>query len=486
MALPLIASSLWAMRETGPPPRPPPPPDSAPPPTADTAATDAPAAMDADAKQEEEGGAAAAADEPPPSPPERVRAPSAVPSSAPPRSPSPPAAPPPMSPLADDGIPPEAPPSLRWYGGGAPPAPVLPTGAGGRVAACPGSGARAHVGCLSKADAKLAVDGAWYASPAARRVAESLAASAARGVVSAGVTSDGATSISFLLLRPAAVIAPESARGPTPAYDGNARSALARVLRAARHVLADGFAPLPDSRDPATDVTPLLLGGAMVGPDRDFDVSDAYVGVLYAGSAVVAAAAVRARGDVAELPLLAVRAEVRGGGLGACLLACVEHVLVKAGVKLVLAPALPLAASVLAPPGSVGPPPPPLVEGVPPLPPPRWWLSHYGYSLASAPQLGRAAAHPLLGVTGAALVAKELSAATAIPARAPRALELNQRVPAAAVMRARLLAPARHFAPRFAEARRVRQRTQSVAPEPAPAVGGEGTPMLVATGMEEG
>ena len=313
MALPLIASSLWAMRETGPPPRPPPPPpkseaapsesaappptDSAPPATADTDATDAPAAMDADAKQEEEAAAAEAAAHPPPQPEvaPTVRATSAVLSSAPPRSPSPPAAPPPMSPLADDGILPEAPPSLRWFGGGAPPAPAPPTGAGGRVAACPGSGARAHVGCLSKADAKLAVDGAWYASPAAHRVAESLAASAARGVVSAGVTSDGATSISFLLLRPAAVIAPESARGPTPAYDGNARSALARVLRAARHVLADGFAPLPDSRDPATDVTPLLLGGAIVGPDRDFDVSDAYVGVLYAGSAVMAAAAVRAR-----------------------------------------------------------------------------------------------------------------------------------------------------------------------------------------------
>ena len=179
---------------------------------------------------------------------------------------------------------------------------------------------------------------------------------------------------------------------------------------------------------------------------------------------------------------------MRGGGLGACLLACLENVLVKAGVKLVLAPALPLAASVLAPPGSVGPPPPPPVEGVPPPPPPCWWLAHYGYSLASALQLGRAAAHPLLRVTGAALVAKELSAATATPARAPRALELNQRVPAAAVMRARLLAPARHFAPRFAEARRVRQRTQSVAPEPpvAAAVGGEGTPVLVGTGMEEG
>jgi len=454
LAMPKIAAALWRMRESGPPPP--------------RASPEAAAPVEAEAAAKPEDGPPAppvAVKEPtpppPPPPPVSVKAPT-----PPPRSPTPAAAPPlpPLSPPRADPPPFAAPASLRWFGGGdAPAAGPGPAEEGARAAVCPATGARRHAACLAPADAAAAAAGAWAETPEAGAGAAALAALAAAGARSAGFTRDGVVPLTFLLVRPAAVVDPASCRGPTPAYGASARAALARVLRAARHVAADAFGAAPDSRaaraprGPLVDTLPLLLAGVAAGPARDPDWSDAHVAVLFAGAAVAAVAVLRVRGPAAEIPALAVRPELRGCGVGGYMLTLVEGALLKAGASLALAPGVPAAARALAPPGSLGPPPPPPPDG---CPEPAWWLARHGYGLASAADLAAVAALPVLAWQGAATLAKPLSLATRTTAPPPATLTLAHGVPAVAATRARLLAPHRPGA--GGEGRRVRARMASV------------------------
>lgn len=107
--------------------------------------------------------------------------------------------------------------------------------------------------------------------------------------------------------------------------------------------------------------------------------------------------------DLAEVPLLATRHELQGNGLGPLLLHSIETALLKAGVRHVIMPALPLSeglspdahvATELRAAAAAGPKP---------------WGTLVGYRMALSAQLLDACRVPMLQLPGTCYLIKELS-----------------------------------------------------------------------------
>lgn len=206
-------------------------------------------------------------------------------------------------------------------------------------------------------------------------------------------------------------------------------------------------------------------------------------------------------GAVAEVPLLVVRPELRGARLGAVLLGALEAALAKSGVRLLIMPALP-------PPdpaghaqggqpgsqlgvlglgsGSAGSPGANPGHGARATRAelaaagarlPRWWGLAQGFRVAGAAQLEALAALPVLQFPGTPLLAKALSPETPSKIVHPARLAVPPGVGAAALARARLIAPAPRGSgmgpmsdvPDAAAGRRA--AAQSAAPQPVTATG---------------
>ncbi len=291
----------------------------------------------------------------------------------------------------------EATPGAAPAARGASPAPCR------REARCAATGRRFHLGCLSAADRDRAAGvcgGPFYSSPDAGVSARLLNDIARTGARLFAELDDG-TQLRFLLVRGAAAAGGPLA-GPAPGYDAAQRRALRRPLAAALAVLRAAYGELPDSRT-GGDLLPWLLRGARLGgaagappPPPGADFSGFYVAILFAGGCVVGAAACRLlAGGLAEVPLLGVRPELRGCGLGGLLRGWVERALAAARCRAALTPALAAPSAPLAAPPPGAEPPPPLQA--------RW-----GYELASAETMREAAAAGALRIPGVLLAAKRL------------------------------------------------------------------------------
>eukprot|EP00887_Chlorella_sp_A99_P004963 scaffold4.g4963.t1 len=307
---------------------------------------------------------------------------------------------------------------------------------------CAVSGRRHHFGCLpAEAQRQLAQQQEqqaagerqpWFVCPQTQQIAIRLAALCARGVVPLGVaapapgaasgSADGqGVAYSFQLIRGAAAAAPATCTGVAPAYALEQRRQLQRVLSAALHVLHSCFEPLLDSRT-GGDTLAWLLRGAVLA-DGAADHSGYHTVVLYAGNTVVAAGVLHVLGPVlAELPVLAARAEVQRNRLGPLLLAAVERLLLELGVQSLLTPAFvaPGIPNIAFPevggqdPGAEPPPPLPLLQA-------RW-----GYEMAPREALLAAAAFPLVRMPGQLLAHKRLGPSTVLaPPPLPPRLVLN-------------------------------------------------------------
>ncbi|KAI3428570.1 hypothetical protein D9Q98_007392 [Chlorella vulgaris] len=246
-----------------------------------------------------------------------------------------------------------------------------------------------------------------------------------------GSSGGAGVQLSLLVVRGAAAASPHYCRGHAPAYTPEQRQHLKVALSAGMHVLHSCYAPLPDSRT-GEDMLPWLLRGAVFAGGKA-DYSSMHTVLLYAGQAVVGTAVFRSFGEVAEIPVLAVRPEVqRHNGLGRLLLAAVEQLLLLAGAKRVFMPAFaaegsPYIHAHMAP----GPAPAaqPAGDGaagasdqlavqqaaqpLAQLPPPL--QAKWGYCLAPPAEVLALTIHPFLRIPGVLLACKQLGPDSVLP-----------------------------------------------------------------------
>ncbi|PRW44524.1 oxidoreductase [Chlorella sorokiniana] len=305
---------------------------------------------------------------------------------------------------------------------------------------CPVTGRWSHWGCFPPEFAeqlrRIAFTQPCISCALAATTSQRLAAVCAAGLLPLGSIAEGARAaggstaadagsgssgfvplpLSLLVVRGAAVAAPADCRGHSPAYAPEQRRQLQVSLSAALQVLHSCYDPLPDSRTGA-DMLPWLLRGAVLAGGRA-DYSGVHTALLYAGRAVVGVAVFRCFGEVAELPLLAVRPELQQrNGLGRLLLAAVEQLLLAAGAKVLLMPGF-------AADGSPYLPAQAAAGGVQPVQPPPLLQSKWGYALAKREQLLASCQHPLLRLPGVLLVSKALSSSSVLPPpRLPQRLQ---------------------------------------------------------------
>uniref|UniRef100_A0A1D1ZM43 PHD-type domain-containing protein n=1 Tax=Auxenochlorella protothecoides TaxID=3075 RepID=A0A1D1ZM43_AUXPR len=195
---------------------------------------------------------------------------------------------------------------------------------------------------------------------------------------------------------------PPSAPATVPRHDAEASRAL---LSAARLVLRGAAGPLLDSRSGCDLLDALLAGEAMPGarPGHAGDLSAYHVAALRAGTTVVAAAALRALGPLAlEVPLLAVRRELRRQGLAALMIAALRVAAGSAGARRVVVPALGPAGDVLVTGAAEGGVKVESAAGSADAQDPRLHpaLAARGFDFAEAPLLAALGAHNMLRVPG--------------------------------------------------------------------------------------
>ncbi|KAK9903346.1 hypothetical protein WJX75_003447 [Coccomyxa subellipsoidea] len=291
-----------------------------------------------------------------------------------------------------------------------------PEGNAAALVVCAGCGHRRHLGCLPVADQSLGAQGAWYHGEACSAVDAELARLAAAGLMPIQAQPDAAPGMApaWQIIRGTAVSAPQDCRGIAPRYDAAATAQLREVLYAARHVLTEATGGLPDSRT-GQDLLPMLLQGKAAHLCI-VDFSRFHTAALWLGPTLAAVGLVRAHGaEVAEVPILAVRPELQGNGLGRALLAQLESALLAAGVKLLVLPAVPHAHAH------------------------QCWPSKAGYAPASARQRAHLSALPLLHFPTAPYLAKELSADTLLQVIVPEELKVRDDVDVGPFVKAKLL-----------------------------------------------
>jgi len=148
------------------------------------------------------------------------------------------------------------------------------------------------------------------------------------------------------------------------------------------------------------------------------DFSSMHTAVLFAGKTVIGAACFRLLGsDASEIPVLAIRPELRGCGLGSLFLSRIEVLLAAGtGVRWVLTPAFaPWRAPYM----------PALLPAGAPLPPPlqqRW-----GYSLVSPRDMLALGHHRLIRMPGVLITFKPLSEVR-MPRELPATLSLAKNI----------------------------------------------------------
>lgn len=264
---------------------------------------------------------------------------------------------------------------------------------------------RVHYGCL-KEPSNLIVSSRlepWYSDASTAEECLKLAEVSAAGAVPFGTLHNGMP-LSLQLIRGAAV-AGTACSGACPAYSEAQRVELRAALSAALCVLQSGYGAIPDSRT-GGDMLLWMVRGARFA-DGAMDLSGMYTAVLFVGSTIAGAACLRLLGrGTAELPVLTVRPEVRGAGLGTAMISRIESILLEAGVKVLLTPALTMWR---------GPYMPSVLLHGQPLPPPG--QQAWGYCLATKAQMRSVLALRPITMPGVLLATKNLSQATILKPR---------------------------------------------------------------------
>lgn len=266
---------------------------------------------------------------------------------------------------------------------------TLLNGQSAAVVRCPATSLKCHTSCVSD------VDQTYFSSLEASTQSHYLASLAAQGCLHAGMLQDG-TNLSIQFIRGAAVVNPTTCSGYSPDYTSAQKEELAHILTAAQTILDLCYAPIFDSRT-GHDFISWLVRGAVYASGA-LDLSGMYTAVLFAGHSIVGVACFRAFGrELAEIPLLAIRPEVRRNKLGSLFEKCIVSVLKACQVHSVVTPAfsqclIPMITHTL----------PPLMEGTTVSMMQTCW----GYELLSAKEACRLSQYQTVTFPGVVLAVK--------------------------------------------------------------------------------
>ena len=258
------------------------------------------------------------------------------------------------------------------------------------VSAC---GARAHARCVANFPDILQSSEPWFRN-SEKDVLFDLSRLCWQGAMAIGGYSCG-SKVSLQIIH-AASASGEADHGISLQYSKEQKFSLRKIVSACWAILKDSYEELWDSRT-GENLIPMLLQGTSNPPF--VDMSGSYIAPLFINATVVSVACFRLLGhQMAEIPLLATRREIRGCKAGETLLLKLQDLLHSVGIQSVVTPATycPFLSYLPAnhPPGE-------------PLPSPS--QERFGFSIASPETIKYIVAHGGLRIPGVPWAEKSLS-----------------------------------------------------------------------------
>jgi hypothetical protein len=194
-----------------------------------------------------------------------------------------------------------------------------------------GSGIRLHPSCAKQCHDHVE-RGTPFCSDDEMAVLKGLVHLCHKGALSISRYACGSR-VSFQIIH-AAAASGQTAYGISPKYTPAQMLSLRKILSACWAVIKDSYEVIWDSRT-GVNLAPMMLQGASKLPFLDY--SGMFVAPLFINSIVVSVACFRILGtDVAELPIIATRRDLRGKRAASTLLARLDHELHKLGVKSIM------------------------------------------------------------------------------------------------------------------------------------------------------